>query len=124
MSDLRIAVVPLLVTLLAACSQGQPPENIQRFSGDFRYYRGIAEFFDCKELHKYYLHENDMYDELLEKFAALGLDKKEDAYLRVKGYWLEEEQMDGVDPLELLAVTEIIEFDASRSCQRRRWQGQ
>ena len=109
----------LSIILLTACSQEPPPENIQRYSGDFRYYRGIAEFFDCKERRRYYLHENALYGELLEKFAALGLDEKEDAYVRVKGYWLEEEQMDGVDPFELQAVTEIVEFDASRSCQRR-----
>ena len=118
MFDMMKKVSLLLVMLLSACSQGQPPENIQRFSGDFRFYRGIAEFFDCKDLSLHYLHENEMYAELLEKFSALKLDPKEDAYLRAKGYWVEEEQMDGVDPLELLAVTEIVEFDASRSCKR------
>ena len=123
MFDSMKKVPLLLVALLTACSQGEAPEHIRSYSGDFRYYRGIAEFFDCKERRRYYLHENDTYGELLEKFAALGLDEKEDAYLRVKGYWLEEEQMDGVDPLELLAVTEVVEFDASRSCQRRRREG-
>lgn len=118
MFDVMKIVSLSLVVVLSACSQGPPPENIQRISGDFRYYRGIAEFFDCKQRHRFYLVENDMYGELLEKFAALKLDPKEDAYVRVKGYWVEEEQMEGVDPLELLAVTEIVEFDASRSCKR------
>ena len=113
----------LLAILLTGCTMQHRTTENHRYTGDFRYYAGIAEFFDCKQKKRFYLSSQGLHDEVISSFQALKLTEKEDAFLKVEGYYTEEEQMDGVDPLELLVVTRIDQLDPSRSCDRRRREG-
>jgi len=105
--------------LLSSCMTVTYQEsNFQRYTGDFRYHANIAEFFDCKTLKKHYLGKDGQSDDLIQAYQKLNLKPKEDVYVRVEGYYKEEEQMDGVDPIDVFVPTKIIQLDSSRSCKR------
>ncbi len=111
----------LVSSLLISCSS--PDQPSQRYKGNFRYYAGIAEFFDCKTQEKHYVARDGIYNDLIEAYQNLNLKAKDDVYIRAEGFYQEEEQIDGVDPLEVFIVTKIIEFDTTRSCKRPYRQG-
>ncbi|MCK5696927.1 MAG: hypothetical protein KAI02_02120 [Gammaproteobacteria bacterium] len=118
---MKLYLLFFTTVLLISCSSSQPPS--QRYNGNFRYFSGIAEFFDCKTQEKHYVTEEGIYDELIASYKDLNLKPKDDVYIRAEGFYQEEEQMEGVDPLEVFVVTKIIEFDTTRSCKRPYRQG-
>lgn len=111
MKKLALLVSPLV---LMAC---EPEIPSQSYTGDFRYYKEIAEFFDCKSQTKHYLGTDGVYDELIAEYQALNMTDGHDVYVRVEGYYLEEDQMDGVEPIELFVPTRIIKIDPDRGCK-------
>lgn len=115
-----LALLPLLFT---ACDTQHSGRTIKEYSGDYRVYAGIAEFFDCNEQVKYYVAQTGIYSELAEKYAALGLPEKEDVYTKVEGYLKKEPQIEGVDPITVFVATRFISFDQTRGCERGRLQG-
>ncbi|MFK5987050.1 MAG: hypothetical protein QM479_16705 [Pseudomonadota bacterium] len=90
----------------------------QRYTGNFRYYAGIAEFFDCKTQKKHYLADDGLADDLIKAYKELNLRLKDDVYIRVEGFYQEQEQMEGVDPIDVFVPTKIIQLDTTRSCKR------
>ncbi len=111
----------LFTALLLSCSSSQQPS--QRYNGNFRYFSGIAEFFDCKTQEKHYVTHAGIYDELIDSYKKLNLKAKDDVYIRAEGFYQEEEQMEGVDSLDVFVVTKVIEYDTTRSCKRPYRQG-
>ena len=115
----NIPLIALFAVSFIGCSQHESSS----FSGDYRYYAGISEFFDCKTGTKYYLGTEGIRKELEEKFLALKLDEKEDAYLKVEGYLIEESAEENLIPATIFVATEFISFDTSRGCELGRRQG-
>lgn len=93
------------------------------FSGDYRYYAGIAEFFDCDSRVKYYVADAGVNTELQDLYTSLNLKEKEDIYLKVKGYLKEEKQMEGVDPVVVFVPVKLLNHDVNRGCKRAIRQG-
>lgn len=92
--------------------------------GDYRYYAGISEFFDCKTKVKYYLAKDGITEELEEKFLALKLkEKDDDVYLKVEGYLIEESAEESLVPAMVFVPTDFISFDTSRGCEIGRRKG-
>lgn len=113
----------LLAFFSVSCGE-HDGETIVNFTGDYRYYKGIAEFFDCKSRVKYYLSEKGVPKELKKEFKKLNLaGVDDDAFLKVKGYLLEEEKMEGIAPELVFVPVKLIEFDKDRGCQRAIQQG-
>ena len=107
-----------LLLLFTACVNEHSGKEIESFSGDYRLYAGIAEFFDCKQEVKYYVSKKGAYAELAEQYAALGVPEKEDVYIKVEGYLEEEEMMEGIDPMTVFVATRFISADKTRGCER------
>ena len=105
----------LLSSCMTVTIQGS---NSQRYTGNFRYYAGIAEFFDCKTQKKHYLEESGLTEDLIKAYQKLNLRPKDDVYVRVEGFYKELEQMEGVDPIDVFVPTKIIQLDTTRSCKR------
>ncbi|MCK5918791.1 MAG: hypothetical protein KAG34_10205 [Cocleimonas sp.] len=113
-NTLTTIILPCMLALnLASCSQYESTV----FAGDYRYYSGIGEFFDCKTGVKYYLGKQGVNKELKEKYLALKLDEKDDVYLNVEGYLMEESPEDTLIPSTIFIATEFISFDTSRGCE-------
>ncbi|MFK5894872.1 MAG: hypothetical protein QM504_16760 [Pseudomonadota bacterium] len=104
--------------LLVSCITVTVQQPNHRYTGNFRYYAGIAEFFDCKTQKKHYLGQGELTDDLIKAYKKLNLRSKDDVYIRVEGYYQEEEQMEGVDPIDVFVPTKIIQLDTTRSCKR------
>jgi uncharacterized lipoprotein YehR (DUF1307 family) len=122
MTDLRFySVIVLLLTFsLTGCDREHAGATITEFTGDYRYYAEIAEFFDCDSAKKYYVSDSKEHQKVIAEYLNLGLKEKEDAYLKVKGYFKETPQMEGVDPETEFVPTELISVDASRGCTKGR----
>lgn len=103
----------MLALALVSCSEYESTA----FAGDYRYYSGIGEFFDCKTGVKYYLGKQGISEDLKERYLALKLNEKDDAYLKVEGYLMEESAEDTLIPSTIFIATDFISFDASRGCE-------
>jgi len=119
-SILLLALFPLF---LASCDTQHSGYTIKEYTGDYRVYAGIAEFFDCEEQVKYFVAKSGIHSELAEKYATLGLPEKEDVYAKVEGYLKQEAQMEGIDPITVFVPTKFISFDQTRGCEIGRQQG-
>ncbi len=112
----------LLNSLLIGCTSNLPTPTyqvqVQKIKGNFRYYAGIAEFFDCKTQTKHYVAKDGVYEEMLKAYQDLKLREKDDVYVSFEGFYREEEQMDGVDPYNMFVATKILKIDTTRSCKR------
>ena len=117
---LLLAILPLF---LASCDMQHSGYTSKEYTGDYRDYANIAEFFDCDERVKYYVAESGVHSELAEKYAALGVPEKEDVYIKVEGYLKKESQMEGIDPITVFVPTKFISFDNTRGCQVVRQEG-
>jgi uncharacterized lipoprotein NlpE involved in copper resistance len=107
-------ILPCMLMLnLSSCSEYESTA----FTGDYRYYSGIGEFFDCKTGVKYYLGKQGVSEDLKEKYLALKLNEKDDAYLKVEGYLMEESAEDTLIPSTIFVATDFISFDTSRGCE-------
>jgi uncharacterized lipoprotein NlpE involved in copper resistance len=109
----------LLLIGLSACSQHES----SLFTGDYRYYAGISEFFDCKTGVKYYLGKNGINKELEKEYLALKIEEKDDAYLKVEGYLMEESAEEHLIPATVFVPTNFLSFDTSRGCEHGRREG-
>jgi uncharacterized lipoprotein NlpE involved in copper resistance len=119
-NTLKNIILPCILTLsLASCSQYESTA----FTGDYRYYAGIGEFFDCQSGIKYYLGKQGISEELKKKYLALKLKEKDDAYLKVEGYLMQESAEDNLIPATIFVATEFISFDTSRGCDVGRREG-
>ncbi len=119
-SILLLAILPLI---FVSCDTQHSGYTSKEYTGDYRVYAGIAEFFDCDERVKYFVAQSGVHSELAEKYTALGVPEKDDVYIKVEGYLKEEAQMEGVDPITVFVPTKFISFDQTRGCEMGRQQG-
>lgn len=114
----------ILVTafLLTSCGEHRG-QDISEFTGDYRFYAGIAEFFDCRKSVKYYVADSGIHNELQSLYLQLNLKDKDDVYIKVKGYLKEEQQMEGINPKTVFVPVKLISHDASRGCEQGIMQG-
>ena len=113
-------ILPCMLAFnLSSCSEYESTA----FTGDYRYYSGIGEFFDCKTSVKYYLGKQGISEDLKEKYLALKLNEKDDVYLKVEGYLMEESAEDTIIPATVFVATEFISFDTTRGCEVGRREG-
>ena len=109
--------------LLSSCGE-HSDYDIINFTGEYRYYSGIAEFFDCKSRTKYYIAKTGVSEDLKKAYLKLGMDEKDDTYMKVKGYLKEEEQqMEGINPSIVFVPVELLAVNKSRGCERAIQQG-
>ena len=118
----KIIQISLTTFLLVSCGE-HSGQNIINFTGEYRYYSGIAEFFDCKGRVKYYVANAGINTDLQEKYIKLGMEEKDDVYIQLKGYLKEEKQMEGIDPATVFVPVKFISFDTARGCERGIMQG-
>jgi hypothetical protein len=97
--------------------------DVEKFTGEFRYYAGIGEFFDCKSRIKYYVAKAGINDDLQETYTALGMEEKDDAFIQIEGYLKEEALMEGINPATVFVPVKVIKIDKSRGCVRGLRQG-
>ena len=118
----RPVTLVFLTVFIASCGEHRG-ENIQSYTGDYRYARGIGEFFDCKSGEKYYVINTSENDNLIKEYLALELTNNDDVYIRVKGYLKEVPQIEGVDPALEFAPVELLELNPDRGCSVGERQG-
>lgn len=118
---IRVIAITLLAIVITACGEHRG-QNISEFTGEYRFYRGIAEFFDCKSTKKYYVSKTGMHTELQSFYEKLNI-KDHDVYIKIKGYFKEEEQMEGIDPITVFVAVKLLDHDTKRGCQRGIMQG-
>ena len=106
----------LIPILIVSCEHSD--YDITKFTGDYRYYAGIAEFFDCDSQMKYYLANTGISDELEALHSTLDIEEKDDVYIEVDGYFKEEQQIDGIDPVMVFVPVKLLKHDISRGCKR------
>lgn len=116
------ALFAVSTIFLSSCNE-HGDYDITRFTGEYRYYRGIAEFFDCKSRVKYYVAESGIDSDLENAYLKLGLDEKDDVYIQLKGYLKEEEMMEGINPSTVFVPVKILKIDKTRGCERGIRQG-
>jgi len=107
----------MLTLLLASCEHSG--YDVHEHSGDYRYYAGIAEFFDCDEAVKYYVADAGIYTELQQLYTELSLKQNDDIYIQVKGYTREEKQMEGIDPALVFVPVKLLSYDVDRGCNQK-----
>lgn len=118
----KILLICITALLLTSCEHRG--EDITKFKGEYRYYKGIAEFYDCKESVKYYVGDFGIYTELQKKYLAEGVAEDDDVYMQVTGYLKEEAILvEGVDPTIVFVPVELLSIDKNRGCQRALRQG-
>lgn len=118
----KVLAITVLSLLLTSCGE-HDDYDITRFSGEYRYYSGIAEFFDCKSRVKYYVAKAGIDTNLQETYSKLGLEEKDDVYIQLTGYLKEEEMMEGINPSTVFVPVELLKVDKSRGCERGIRQG-
>jgi uncharacterized lipoprotein NlpE involved in copper resistance len=118
----KLVALSLILFLLTSCGEHSGQE-ISKFTGEYRYYAGIAEFFDCKSGVKYYIAKVGVGSELQEAYLKLDVKEKDDVYLQIKGYLKEEQQMEGIDPATVFVPVKLLSFDKNRGCKRGFMQG-
>ncbi len=111
----KLILFTLVFSVLSCEHRGQ---TITDFSGDYRFYKGIAEFFDCQQRSKFYVSDSGIGNDLQSEYLKLGLKEKDDVYVRLKGYLKEEAQIDGIDPITVFVAVKLIKIDAERGCER------
>ncbi len=118
----RVIAISLLAILISACGEHRG-QNISEFRGEYRFYKGIAEFFDCKSAKKYYLSKSGIHTELQSFYQKLNI-KDHDVYINIKGYLKEEKQMEGIDPITVFVPVKLLQHDTDRGCALGVQQGQ
>jgi hypothetical protein len=116
------ALLFVVTVVMSACNE-HDDYDIVRFNGEYRYYKGIAEFFDCKSRVKYYVAEAGIDSDLEEAYLALGMDEKDDVYIQLEGYLKEEIMMEGIHPSTVFVPVKLLKVDKTRGCERGLRQG-
>lgn len=109
--------------LLNSCGGEHSGHTVSEYTGDYRYYAGIAEFFDCKESVKYYVADAGIHADLQEKYLKLGIKDKDDIFIKVTGYLKEEKKIEGIDPSLVFVPVKFISLDKDRGCKRGMMEG-
>jgi len=117
----KLLFMVLAASLLSSCEHSG--EEVVKFTGEYRYYSGIAEFFDCKSRVKYYVAKAGIDTDLQETYLALGMEEKDDVYIQINGYLKEEALMEGIDPATVFVPVKLLKVDKSRGCERGVMQG-
>ena len=118
----RTLLIAVTALLLVSCEHRG--EDITKFTGDYRYYNGIAEFFDCKQRVKYYVGNVGIYKSLHQAYLDQGVPTDDDVYMQVSGYLKEEEVLvEGVNPTIIFVPVELLKIDKNRGCERAIQQG-
>ncbi|HIO93329.1 MAG TPA: hypothetical protein EYG68_10880 [Leucothrix mucor] len=113
----------LLALMLSSCGE-HSDYDITKFTGEFRFYKGIGELFECKSRVKYYIADAGISTDLQEAYEELGLAEKDDAYIHIKGYLRDDDDpMEGITPEIVFVPVEIIKLDKNRGCERVIQQG-
>lgn len=117
-----IKLIPVLLSifLLSSCFSEYDSRS---FNGDYRFYKGISEFYDCESGILYFVANEGKAKQLSEAFLALKLKAKEDAFIKVEGYLKKESEEESLVPSTVFVVTKFISFDADRGCKQGRRQG-
>ena len=119
----RTLLYSLLALMLSSCGE-HSDYDVTKFTGEFRFYKGIGELFECKSRIKYYIADAGIYTDLQEAYKELALEEKDDAYIHIKGYLRDEAKpMEGIDPSTVFVPVEIIKIDKKRGCERIIQQG-
>jgi len=112
-----------LLTQLSSCGE-HSGEDITKFSGEYRYYSGIAEFFTCKDRVKHYVGDAGIATELQEVYLKQGVGEDDDIYMQVTGYFKEEEvKVEGIAPTIVFIPVELLKVDKNAGCERVIQQG-
>lgn len=119
----KLLLTSIAAFLLTSCGE-HSGQDITKFTGEYRYYHGIAEFFVCKERAKYYISEVGAGKDLQEAYLEQGVAEDDDVYMQVTGYFMEEEQlMPEIDPATLFVPVKLLKVDKNRGCERAIRQG-
>lgn len=120
---MKTFLIPLLILFslsLSSCDTQHRGQTIIPFTGDYRYHKGIAEFYDCKSRVKYFVAKSGTYQELQTKYSSLSITDGDDVYMEVEGYTKTEELLDGIGSLDVFVVTKLIVVDQNRGCDKAR----
>ncbi len=113
----RLLLIGITALLLISCDHRG--EDVTKFNGDYRYYKGIAEFFDCKARVKYYVGDFGIYKDLQQEYSEQGVSTDDDVYMQVSGYLKEEEVLvEGVNPTIIFVPVKLLKIDKNRGCER------
>ena len=117
-------VISLFLGLfLSSCSTEHEGYIPIKFTGEYRFYKNIAEFFDCKEGVKYFVEKIGVHQELQATYLALKLSGGDDVYVNVDGYVKSETLMQDIDTVDVFVVTKLHAIDSLRGCQKKRYIG-
>ncbi len=118
----NLIVITIVTFLLTSCGE-HSGQDVSKFTGEYRYYAGIAEFFDCESRNKYYIAKVGIGSDLQDAYVKLGVEEKDDVYIQINGYLKEEKQMEGIDPAVVFVPVKMLKIDKSRGCERGVMQG-
>ncbi len=119
---LLFTLLAISFVVLSSCNE-HDDYDITRFNGEYRYYKGIAEFFDCKSRVKYYVAEAGIDSDLEKAYLKLDMEEKDDVFIQLKGYLKEEKMMEGIYPSTVFVPVKLLKIDKSRGCERGLRQG-
>lgn len=105
---------PVFMVLSACEHRG---EEITSFTGDYRVRDGIAEFYDCDTKERYFVHDSSAHDAIIQAYQSLGLDGKEDVYIKAKGYLKEFERIEGLNPVTEFVPAKLLAMQPDRGCK-------
>ena len=113
---LRLIVTLTATFFLTSCGE-HSGYTVSEFSGDYRFYSGIGEFFDCNKKKKFYVANAGISTKLQETYLRLQIKPKEDVYIKIKGYLKEEVQkVEGIYPKLVFVPVKLISVDKDRGC--------
>jgi hypothetical protein len=105
-----------LSTQLSSCEHSG--EDVTKFTGEYRFYAGIAEFFICKERVKYYVGDAGISSDLEKAYLKQGVGEDDDVYMHVTGYLKEEAtKVEGIDPPIVFIPVKLLKIDKERGCE-------
>jgi len=112
-----LLIILAFSTQLSSCEHSG--QNVTMFTGEYRYYSGIAEFFICKERVKYYVGDAGIAKELQEAYLKQNITANDDIYMQVTGYLKEEEvKVEGVDPPTVFIPVKLLNIDKNKGCEK------
>ena len=111
----RLILAFVTTIFLTSCGE-HSGQTISEFSGDYRFYSGIGEFFDCNQKKKFYVAKAGISTKLQDSYLKLQVKPKEDVFIKIQGYLKEEIQMEGIDPKLVFVPVKLISINKDRGC--------
>lgn len=124
MKNKKYFIAICLGLFLLSCDTEHKGYTISAFTGEYRFYKNIAEFFDCDEGIKYFVAKKGVYSELQEAYLKMKLIDGDDAYIKVDGYLKKQVLMQDIDSIDVFVATKLHFIDSLRGCQKNRRIGQ